>query len=351
VQWQDCDQRRAPKSEVGLENASQFKKRLKTVGLSDSAINAAWPDWWSDAASDSVSAQTELRFSIARKLGLDPRSLLEDNQEPRFIWRDEARFKHLSNEGQLERSAITSFGTALGRFLAASTSVVAPLPHLDALELRNMVLHQQRYVRLLDLLSICWSIGIPVIHLRVFPILRKRMAAMSVQIDGRNVILMGKDSMYPPHVAFYLAHELAHVALGHLSKDSAIVDLESTALSAPGDDPDEVSADRFALQLLTGLTEPKVLSKSKTYNANQLAHAVLNASTELRIEPGTLALCFGYSTGQWAKTNAAMKRVYSSAIPVWSEINKVALDHLDLNLIPDDARSYVRAALGEGVAA
>ena len=334
-----------------MENASQLKKRLKNVGLSNAAINAAWPDWWSDTASDSASAQTELRFSIARKLGLDPHSLLEDDQEPRFIWRDEARFKHLSNEGQLERSAITSFGTALGRFLAASTSVVGPVPNLDALELRKLILREQRYVRLVDLLSVCWSIGIPVIHLRVFPTLRKRMAAMSIQIDARNVILMGKDSMYPPHVAFYLAHELAHIALGHLSKDSAIVDLETTDLSGPGDDPDEVSADRFALQLLTGLTEPKVLTKSKRFNANQLAQAVLDASTELRIEPGTLALCFGYSTGQWEKTNAAIKRVYSSPIPVWSEINKLAARHLDLNLIPDDARSYVRAALGEVVAA
>jgi hypothetical protein len=351
VHWQGCDRQPAPRSEVGLESASQLKKRLKNVGLSDAAINAAWPDWWSDAASDSTSAQTELRFSIARKLGLDPHSLLEDNQQPRFIWRDEARFKHLSGEGKLELSAITSFGTALGRFLAASTAVASPLPNLNALELRKAILRVQPYVRLLDLLSVCWSIGIPVIHLRVFPTLRKRMAAMSVQIDGRFVILMGKDSMYPPHVAFYLAHELGHVALGHLSKDSAIVDLESTALAAPGEDPDEVAADRFALELLTGLTEPKVLSKSRSFNANQLAHAVLNASTELQIEPGTLALCFGYSTGQWMKTNAALKRVYSSPIQVWSEINKVAADHLDLSQIPDDARSYIRAALGEAVAA
>jgi hypothetical protein len=334
-----------------LKSASQLRKRLKDVGLSDAAINAAWPDWWSDTASDSASAQTELRFSIARKLGLDPHSLLEDNQEPRFIWRDEARFKHLSNEGKLEVSAITSFGTALGRLLAASIPVAVPLPKLSALELRNVILREQSYVRLVDLLSVCWTIGIPVVHLRVFPTLRKRMAAMSVKSDGRYVILIGKDSMYPPQIAFYLAHELGHITLGHLSKDSAIIDLESKELSARGDDPDEVSADRFALELLTGLSEPKVLSKSKSYNANQLAHAVLNASTVLRIEPGTLALCFGYSTGRWMKANAAIKRVYSSPIPVWSEINKVAADHLDLNLIPDDARSYVRAALGEVVAA
>ncbi len=329
------------------DNASQLKKRLKNVGLSDAAINAAWPIWWSDAADASTSAQTELRFSIARKLGLDPHSLLEDNEQPRFIWRDEARFKHLSGEGQLERSAITSFGTALGRFLISGTSGPTPLPGLSAVDLRRVILREQRYVRLVDLLSVCWSIGIPVVHLRVFPSLHKRMAAMAVRIDGRNVILMGKDSMYPPHVAFYLAHELAHVALGHLSKDPVIVDLETPTLAAPDDDPDEVAADKFALELLTGQMEPKVLPRSRTYNANQLAHAVLNASAELRIEPGTLALCFGYSTGHWAKTNAAIKRVYSSPKPVWSEINQVALEHLDFDLIPDDARSYVRAALGE----
>jgi hypothetical protein len=329
------------------DNANQLKKRLKSVGLSNSAINAAWPTWWSEAADASPSAQTELRFSIARKLGIDPHSLLEDSDQPKFIWRDEARFKHLSGEGQLERSVITSFGTALGRFLIGATSGSHPVPALNAIDLRNIILREQQYVRLVDLLSVCWSIGIPVVHLRIFPFLHKRMAAMSVRINEQIVILMGKDSMYPPHVAFYLAHELGHVALGHLSKDPVIVDLESKALSGPDDDPDEVAADRFALELLTGQTEPKVLSRSTTYNANQLAHAVLNASAELRIEPGTLALCFGYSTGHWAKTNSAMKRVYSSSKPVWSEINKVALEHINFDLIPDDARTYVRAALGE----
>jgi hypothetical protein len=78
---------------------------------------------------------------------------------------------------------------------------------------------------------------------------------------------------------------------------------------------------------------------------------VLGASVDLGIEPGTLALCFGYSTGQWAKANAAMRRIYSSPNPVWKEINRVALGHLDLSLIPDDAESYVRAALGEAAAA
>jgi hypothetical protein len=333
------------------DNASQLRKRLKNVGLSLEAISAAWPAWWSDAADASASAQTELRFSIARKLGLDPRSLLEDGEQPRFIWTDEARFKHLAGEGLLERSAITSFGTALGRYLIAATAPVASAIGLNAIGLRNAILREQPYIRLADLLAVCWSTGTPVIHLRIFPCPQKRMSAMSVRVDERSAIMMAKNSMYPPHAAFYLAHELGHVVLGHLSEDPVVVDLETTKLASLNDDPEELAADRFALELLTGEKEPRVLSKTGKYNANQLAYAALDASFDLKVEPGTLALCFGYSTGDWTTTNAAMKRIYSSPKSVWSEINKVALDHLNLDLIPDDARSYVIAALGTARAA
>jgi hypothetical protein len=350
VHSRGCGQQPPPKSEVGLDNASQLKKRLRNVGLSNAAINAAWPTWWSDAADASTSAQTELRFSIGRKLGIDPHSLLEDNEQPRFIWRDEAKFKHLSGEDVLEQSAITSFGTAVGRLLVAATSTQIVFPQFNAAELRGAILRQQQYIRLVDLLSLCWSVGVPVIHLRVFPLRHKRMAAMSVRIDGRNAILIGRDSLYPPQVAFHLAHELAHIALGHLTEDPVIVDLESSSLASSGDDPDEIAADQFALELLTGFREPKILSKSKTFNSAQLAQAVLSASPELRIEPGTLALCFGYSTGSWGKTNAAIRRVYSSARPVWSEINRVAAEQLNFDLIPEDSRPFLRAALGESSA-
>jgi hypothetical protein len=177
------------------------------------------------------------------------------------------------------------------------------------------------------------------------------MSAMTVRFDDRNAIMMGKDSDYPAHVAFYLAHELAHIALGHLSKETVFVDLESTRLASVEDDPEEAAADRFALELLTGEAEPRVLSKLSKYNPDQLADAALRASTELRIEPGTLVLCFAYSTGDWATANAAMKRVYPSPKPAWAEINKIALNQLDFDRVPDDARSYLLAALGDAFSA
>ena len=169
---------------------------------------------------------------------------------------------------------------------------------------------------------------------------------MSVRVGEQNAILIGKDSMYPPHVAFYLAHELAHISLGHLSQEPVIVDFDSAELASRDDDPEEFAADRFALELLTGTSDPMVLPKSKRYSARELARVALEASSQVGIEPGTLALCFAYSTGDWATANAAMKRIYSRPLPVWAEINKVAMHQLALDLIPDDARDYLTAVLG-----
>jgi IrrE N-terminal-like domain len=321
-----------------------LRRRLRDAGLSDPALNAAWPTWWSEAAEASPSAAAELRFSLARKLGLDPRSLMDDESAPRFAWRDQARFKHLSNEDEQELSAITSFGTAIANVLVSATpSTAALLP--DATTLRGMLLRSRPFIGLADLLSVSWSVAIPVIHLRVFPRDRKRMAAMAVSTGNRNAILLGKDSEYPAHVAFYLAHELAHIALGHLAEGNVLVDMDSN-LETPRDDKEEMEADRFALELLTGQPQPTVLPFASRYTARQLAEDALRAAFSYRIEPGTLALCFGYSSGDWATANAAMRFIYTEPKPVWNEVNRVARSELVEDLVTDDNTPYLSAVLG-----
>lgn len=331
---------------VAPGDGDRLRQRLKDIGLSGPAIAAAWPTWWSSAAEASASARAELRFSLARKLGLDPSSLLDEG-EPRFVWHDEARFKHLSGEGKLERSAITSFGRALGTVLINSTPGRFPLVDSSALQLRNRLLTAAHpYVGLFDLLSLCWSVGIPVIHLRVYPWPQKRMAAMAVRVADRYAILLGKDSRYPAYSAFYLAHEIGHITRGHLEKDRAIVDLYSAEMGWNSSDREEVDADAFALELLTGMESPKILPSTPRYSARSLARAVLGASTELKIEPGTLALCFGYSTKDWRASAAAMKYIYHKPIPVWERINAFARAQLAMGEVPDDSAEYLEVVLG-----
>ncbi len=331
------------------EDAATFRKRLSNLGLSDSVINAAWPTWWSDDAEASSSARAELRYSLARKLGLEPHSLLEDQEAPRFVWKEPAQFKHLSGETDVEKWALTSFGTALGKILLLGTPIPEFQAARTALEFRAAILGSQTYVRLVDLLSLCWTIGIPTVHLRVFPLSRKRMAAMSVHAGKGYAILLGKDAVYPPQIAFYLAHELAHIFLGHVKPNEVLVDLEEDDPSdlRKEEDSDEIAADAFAMELLTGFPEPQVVPIGPGAGARSLAKAAMDAAPHVQIEPGTLALCFGYSTGDWATAMGALRHIYGPPKDVWQEVNNIALNQLSLSAIPTDVNFYLRNVLGE----
>ncbi|MDE3113172.1 MAG: hypothetical protein KGK34_09550 [Chloroflexota bacterium] len=332
------------------EDARQLRARLRAAGLSNAAIDAAWPRWWSEDAESSRAARAELRFGIARRLGIDPRSLFEDDEAaPRFMWRDEARFKHLSGESQQELAGITSFGHSVAAALTgALKQTSAPRQLGDALTLRSAILHGSRpYVELLDLLALCWGTAIPVAHLRIFPWRRKRMAAMSVSSPPTWAILLGKDSRYPAILAFYLAHELGHIALGHVQADHQIVDFDDLGPSTLDRDAEDRAADAYALLLLTGEERLEVLPQDPVHvSAVELARTAADSAHQLRIEPGTLALMFGYSTGIWPVATAALARIYSAGFPVWRQINEIALQQLASDSLPADTADFLYAVLG-----
>jgi len=335
---------------VTSENAEHLRLRLLGLGLSDSAISAAWPRWWSEDAEGSPSARAELRFGVARRLGLDPHSLLDDREEPHFLWREEARFKHLSGESELERAGITSFGRAIASLLiSTSESTEDRLSGVPAHDLRRDVLASGRpFVALGDLLVLSWALAVPVVHLRVFPWPQKRMAAMTVNVSGRSAVLLGKDSTFPATVAFYLAHELGHIALGHIAADRQIVDLDDETPTSDAEDHEERDADAYALELLTGDPAPTVLPAGPGWaHGRALAKAALDAAPGLQIEPGTLALCFGYSTRDWQTANAALGHIYTDRTPVWSYVNTIAKQQLESGELPLDALEFLDAVLGQ----
>lgn len=328
------------------DNAQHFKTRLsQTAGLSDSAISAAWPDWWSDAADASPSAVAELRFSVARKLGLDPRSLLEAEQ-PRFVWDDSAKYKHFTGDAERERPAITAFGTSVGRMLVKATPAFVPIEGLEAEGLRRSILSNKPFIGLVDLLAFLWGIGVPVIHLRVFPLVAKRMCAMAVRVQTRYAILLAKDSQYPASIAFHLAHEIGHIALGHIDQNSALVDMEDPNEAAGDKDEEEVAADRFALHLLTGNPHFRVGKDGEGNSAKQLASQALTIGPQNGIEPGMLALCYGHETAEWDVVQSALTRIYSSPLPAWSVTNSIANKQLSWEELGDENASFIHAVMG-----
>ena len=323
-------------------DTSNLRRGLREAGLSNQVIEAAWPSWWSDDLASDPSGRAELRFSLARKLGVSPRALL--GERVKFIWNDEAKFKHLSTEGAAQRAALTSFGVTIGRLLIYATPQGASLDGLDVWTIREAILASQRYVDLPGLLSLCWSLGIPVVHLRVFPLEAKSMHAMVVKVEGRYAVLLGRDATYPAPIAFTLAHELGHVVHGHLIGAPALVDLKDPATATNLDDQ-EREADQFALSLLTGQPNLQITTSLGNFNAPTLASAVMKAAPRYSIDPGTLALCLAFRNGAWSRAMAALKFIYSSPSPIWQEVNEFATAQIDWSEINSENTEYLRKVI------
>lgn len=330
----------------------ELKDRLGALGMSPTVVDAVWPAWWSEEAESSPSARAELRFGVSRRLGIDPRSLLGADEEPRFLWGGrEAKFKNLSGASEVERTGLTSFGRAVASILLQATPPASRgIVGTAARALRDAVLSTDReFVDLRSLLTVCWGVGIPVVHLRVFPWSAKRMAAMTVRVGDRSAILLGRDFEYPAPVAFHLAHEMGHIGLDHLSPGEAIVNVDPPDRALEPADEEEEAADRFALELLTGRPDLEVTEAEDSAAASPggLARVVQQEGPRLRIEPGTLALCFGYSTQKWEAAFGALKTIYSSPAPAWQAVNGVAGTQLELDSISQDASRFLTTVLGQ----
>jgi hypothetical protein len=322
-------------------NTKKLRAGLKAAGLSDPAIDAAWPEWWTEEAGETASGRAELRFALARRLGLSPTALLGESVE--FLWSNEARFKHLSAKDAEHKAVLASFGMTIGRLLIHATPRPSRLTGVAARELRDAILQSNEYVELKTLVAACWALGVPLIHLRVFPLAAKSMHAMVVRFEDRFAILLGRDARYPAPIAFTLAHEMGHVALGHIEGSMAIVDMDE---DLQGTDNQEKEADQYALEALTGTPDPIIDSNVDRYSARSLARAVLTVGPQHRIEPGALALCFAYRKGNWPVAMAALSHVYERSTEVWREINKVADFEIDWDRIGDEAGSYLRRVMG-----
>jgi hypothetical protein len=325
-----------------LENDRKILiERLREAGLSSAAIQAAWPSWWSDEAEGSPSCRAELRFALARRLGLEPKPLLGERVE--FVWNDEAKFKHLSTEDMRQKAAITSFGMSIGHLLLRATPATRTKA-VSAESLREAILGSSRYVDLSSLVATCWALRIPVLYLRIFPLEAKSMHAMVVKSEGRHAILLGRDSSYPAPVAFTLAHELGHIMLEHLDQSPALVDLKDPGKARDGD-LQEDEADRFALTLLTGSPDPDIQTSVSRFNAPTLARAVLNAAPHHQVEPGTLALCLAHRRRAWPVAISALSFIYSDRKPAWREVNGVADGELQWDELSEDGAEFLRSVM------
>lgn len=235
------------------QNAKQRERDLRLelsgIGVEWKSLKQVLPDWI-DCAFQSRSGVVELKTFLSRNAGLQLSSegLLTTKQLP------VACFKTSSATSVEKVTAARSMATACARLIAMATKT--PYTHLpeEADTFRAKVLRSSNkpWIDLPMLLNACWEHGIPVLYLPSLPVQGRKMEGMVTFVRERPAIILTKKVPHPDWLLFVLAHEIGHLAKGHLTEDEGQAIVDDTVEVKSGDDRDqqEEEANKFATHLL-----------------------------------------------------------------------------------------------------
>lgn len=227
-----------------------------------------------------------------------------------------------------------------------------PLPD-SPYELREYILQKTNHtnVNLEGLLEVCWSHGIPVLFLETLPRGAKRMTGMIVNHNGRPSILLGFRHNHKARQLFVLAHELAHLILGHVTGETLLIDedLDSEVETLNEElkstlDSEEAEADEFALELIRGKHELSFAHLSLD-QPTELAVFAMQENERYGIDPGHIIASYAFETMDWPTANTAMNFFENSGEAI-NCIKEIFSEKALLENVSEEAQSYLHILQG-----
>lgn len=285
------------------KQAQELLHSLSELGISKKAVAEVLPPWWDNSIADDASGLAELKVMLARRFSLDPNSLFGDAGKVDFL---PVVRRYKGGREDLIKKLGASTGLANGLCRTALSLVGAQqLEHLkDPIALRQRILASGApHVGLNELLNVCWAANVPVLHVTL-PEKVSKFDALVVSDAGRYAVALCRKENSEAWLAFHLAHELGHIACGHLEPDGMLVDEKIDTDTAQ----QEVEANDYAAKLMgSAELDPPKLSFKLTCAAAQFV-AVGRAN---RVLPGHLVL----KAGSLAKNFGAARRVLGKVEP------------------------------------
>lgn len=314
--------------------------RLISVGVPASFARMALPAWWEDEIAQSKSGLQQAQMYLARAFNMDLVSLAQ-SQLPVQFQETKRKFKLSRNVVESEVSVSAHFATAMANMALVGVGINQSAIPKDPVELRATILDSHNCVSLSALLAWCAGANIPILHIHKLP--GKKMTGLVVRENGRFAIVLSKKGT-PAHLLFHLAHELGHIANGHLQENGFVADEKIG--SADAGDAEEKEADAYAIRLLNGKEVSYRPGASSVFRSGAaLYKAALKKSTEERIDVGHIILNFGNSQQSHALAAAALQSIpgESDGIKV---VNRAFFQSLDANKLSDDQFELLKTATG-----
>ncbi|HLP87872.1 MAG TPA: ImmA/IrrE family metallo-endopeptidase [Nostocaceae cyanobacterium] len=312
--------------------------RLSTVGFPKNFIQEkALPEWWNSELEKNPVAVMEAAGYISKRLGLDVASVLNPEVPIEFKKVNHPKFKKRQNTDEQRLLIAQGLATRIAEMISyAAKSPFTGVPS-DPSEIRSIILKNHDWVDLENLVNFCWSYGIPVAHFSNFPPKTIKMDGIAAYLNDRPAIVISSGWRYSAYLVFILAHELGHIACGHV-QDGLLLD---ESIKDEIQDKEEVEANNFAVNLLLG----KEYNWEKMPNPIELRRAVGKIGREDRVDPGVLALNYALKMSDWSTGNGALKIIERQANAP-TKINQFLSDNLDWEELDKDSEEYLRLVTG-----
>jgi hypothetical protein len=280
-------------------------RRLSRVGFTRTYVRKALPEWWEDALWAKPTGFAQGALILSRNLGVDLLSLRSSSEEITFEGFGRPKLKRTARTKSKGVGVAQAVGYRAAVVAAAATSrPYQQLPESPK-SMRDDLVGKGRApcVNLDNLLDYCWDNGLPIIHVSQFPARTTKFDGMATVIHGRPVIVLANNHSFGAWQTFILAHELGHVACGHLQEGSFLVDKD---IRVKDGDREERQADDFAAELLLGNPRLHYTAEFRL-NGERLAEAARKAGSNSRTDPGVVALNYGYYNNMMGAAMNALK--------------------------------------------
>jgi IrrE N-terminal-like domain len=322
---------------------STLYKKLSEIGLSESYVrNSALPSWWDDELNNKPTAVLEGAGHISKRLHLNLESLLKEDQEVQFNPLPKTKFKYHLQSGSDIPGTSHQLASRVAELVAYGVQkFFIPIPD-DVKKIRAGILQIHPQINLESILNYCWQHGIAVVYFDDYPENTRKITGMIQWQCDHPVIVLSSKRKHPAWLAFHLAHELAHLALGHI-QEGILIDDE---ILKDSQDLEEVSANVFAVKLLINNFDNCFNEESVTSALHLSRKIQKRLKLDPTVDPCALAFNYSWHTGNYGFVNKAVSSFEKCELG-HKIINQFLESHLDWENISDDNSDHLDKILGD----
>ena len=267
------------------------RKRLEAAGVRESLFYKilsppAFAALWGN--SQNIQSFVHALRELSKVLGLTVENLLKADPLPALA--SPAKFKTSANAETKAVNAYAVYAHYVAGVIAAALPVrcLEPLPSSWA-DMRDLIIENYGDITYSNTLRQIWRCGVIVI-----PMPNSGSFHGAVwKIKGTFVIVLKQTTDRPARWLFDMLHELAHVILGHVAEDRAIIESHAieNKVTDPGDD-EELAANEWARNVLFGGRDQEIEQaciEACDGNLRLLSSALPSVATRYGMDVGILA--------------------------------------------------------------